>query len=462
MRKTKTIYARLFFPFSSILVIGTLIAWWLTTTLYTTVMEHRLESQILHATSILARGGIPYTESLLSRLGNLLKADIVLVKKNNKIGITTLSSSSPLVPKVQTLITEFSSKNINASVNINENGIPYILVYTPVTKPVRQQYSGVIALSNLNDLYQTSQQIAWWLASAAIFGILVFAILGHRAARSITQPVQALARMANEISAGNRAARASPQGSIELADLAKHLNHMANTLEKYETEVAESSRLAAIGQKAARIAHEIRNPLTAIKMQIELLSESLSGQDQEVTIKLMAEIRRLESIVSNTLGMSKTTALHKQQTDIQQLITEVTELFTAQFQHLKIQLQTDFSKKIALINIDPERIKQVLVNLVINASEAIQKDGTILIATNINTDKSVVTIHVDDSGPGIKGLKNNDVFSINTSLKASGFGLGLNICKELIELHGGRIEADQSPLGGARFVVDLPMENDNG
>jgi HAMP domain-containing protein len=252
-----TIYTRLFLPFSAILLVASLSAWLLTTSLFTATLERRLEAQLQHATAILAEGNIPYTKALLERLGKLVKADILLLKSPDEVGVTTIDNTR----KTNQLLTAaaLSDKIVMRSATIEINKIPYKLVIAPITtRSESSNYVAVIAASSLEDVYKTSKEVMALLAIAVMSGIALFAIIGHGAVKSITSRIRQLVEMTKLISAGDRSVRVSTSGTIELVELARNLNLMAEQLGSYEIEVAENSRKAAMGQMAARIAHANR------------------------------------------------------------------------------------------------------------------------------------------------------------------------------------------------------------
>jgi signal transduction histidine kinase len=193
-------------------------------------------------------------------------------------------------------------------------------------------------------------------------------------------------------------------------------------------------------------------------MQIELLNEVLHGDEKNTSAKLLAEIQRLESIVTNTLNLSRPATVNKRLTSINQLITELLEIFSAQLEHRKITINTQLASDIPDIQVDPDLMKQVMINMLINASDALTVAGTIQISTRLNDDRSALAISIEDSGPGISKEQMEEIFSTKTSSKPTGLGLGLRICKEFVELHNGTIEITSSYLGGANFTIYLPLE----
>jgi signal transduction histidine kinase len=231
---------------------------------------------------------------------------------------------------------------------------------------------------------------------------------------------------------------------------------MAVKLVDVDHEIAEQSRMATLGQMTARIAHEIRNPLTAIKMQLQLLKESANEQNTPVLNKLLDETRRLELIVLSTLQHKGTVNPVLTQTNINGLIEEIVDLLRLQFEHQDLILEQSLYPNLPEAEIDRNMITQILLNLLLNAKDEMPEGGEIHISTGCHDDENTIWFAVDDSGPGIEEENWETLFTDSSSTKPGGFGLGLRLCRELAELHSGRLDIGHSRLGGARFTVTLP------
>lgn len=454
------IYLRLFLPFSFALLLAAIFAWWTATNIIEGTLEQRLEGQLIHAASVLAEGSVPLTPELLRRLGHLLRADIMLIHPDGSQSFTTLAAhEAPLGQAVGAVVKRYTNLSSAVGTPFVFQQIPYLTVIFPMADARDQRYSAVAMVASLEEVRQASLSAAWRLGGAAFVSILILAILGHYLARGITGPVKELALMASRIASGDRSVRAMLKAGNEIGELAQALNEMTEKLAVYEEEVARSSRLAAVGQTAARVAHEIRNPLTAIKMQIQLLHEAVGPQQQGITRSLLAEIQRLELIVASTLDLSRPAQLSCTATDLNELVRELARLLAPQFEHCAIRLDMHCADGLPPALLDSNRVKQVLLNLLINAADALPEGGRIRLETTYNAAERRIGVVIEDSGPGISAEKMAQLFTPLESNKPGGFGLGLSLSKELIELHGGHIEVDNSPLGGARFQVWFPQKD---
>jgi signal transduction histidine kinase len=444
---------KIFLPFSVVLVLATVLAWWVATSLLTATLERRLEQQLEHAALVLAGGEFPFTEELLSRLAKLLKAEIVLIRKDGTVGASTLPEQDRAVLKG---IRQRAWQEPHVF-TLQLGSIPYQWVVQPLPEGRDARYTAVVVLASLGDIGAAARHAAAWLGGAAGLGLLTLAWIGHQITRSITVPIQELGQMAERIAGGDRNVRVQVAQANEIGVLAEALNTMAERLSVYEAEIAETSRLAAIGQTTARIAHEIRNPLTAIKLQVQLLQETVGPEQQKQTMtsSLLDEIRRLDLIVSSTLDLSCPVRLVKQAADLNLLAAEVAQLSAAQFAHRGIRLELVLTPQLPEVTVDAARIKQLLWNLLVNASDELPQGGIIRLSIVAQQDGMMLVI--EDSGPGIPEDRRATLFSASASHKPGGLGLGLPLSKEIAELHGGHIDVGDSELGGARFCVSLPV-----
>jgi len=457
MIATQNLHFRLLFPFALALILATALAWWIATSMLTHTLEERLENQLMHAGEVLANGELPLTTDLLQRLGHLLKADLILIQSDGKVGLSTLINNSELLRAVASHWT--SAPNSPKATIIKKGKSPFMLVIQQLPKTRDTRYQSVAVVAPLSDIQNAASRAAWWLGIAALLGTLILAWAGHKVILGITQPIQKLAQMANQIATGCRDIRVNIGQSNELGLLANTLNDMAERLQVYEQEVAEQNRLMALGNIAARIAHEIRNPLTAIKLELQLLAESLPETQQTVANSLLNEVKRLELITASVLQIGQGTNLSLKATDLNSPISEVTQLFKTQFEHRNIQLKTSLKKELPPVVIDSDRVKQILVNLLVNAGDALIEGGIIQVGTEKNEVPEGVRFWVEDSGPGLSNGNHAALFSGTNSSKPGGLGIGLKLSKELVELQGGEIHTEASKLGGARFVVKFPVEN---
>ncbi|NUO51518.1 MAG: HAMP domain-containing histidine kinase [Polyangiaceae bacterium] len=331
--------------------------------------------------------------------------------------------------------------------------------------------SGRAALVRLVGLY----------TGVVALALLVFAYLAMT--RLVVRPVEALSNAAGRVASGGRSLEIPEVGAAELRRLAASLREMTERLladeealrgkvRELETTTHElasaqetlirSERLASVGRLAAGMAHEIGNPLAALLGLEELLmtGDLPADERRDVLVRMKRETERIHRVLRDLLAFSRTrTAETAEQgrADIAAVLAEVLALLGPQKEMRDIEIESDVPNDICAVSIPPERLQQVLLNLLLNAADEVPRPGGKIGVVARHDDETVV-IEVDDNGPGIAKSARDKLFEpfFTTKEVGKGTGLGLAVCRGVIEAAGGTIAAGESPSGGARFSIRLP------
>lgn len=248
--------------------------------------------------------------------------------------------------------------------------------------------------------------------------------------------------------------------------LIEKVSEINKDLEQSQMMLLRSEKLAALGKMTAGLAHEIRNPLTAIKMLMfslkdELIASSHLSRDIDVVI---FEIGRIEKFLQDFLDFARPPNPNLGRHRIGTIIEETMLLLAPQIKKAGIQLEIPEQNKNPLVHVDNEQLKQVLMNVMLNAIQAIPSDGKLQITTNIQRDVNEQTAHliikIHDNGPGIPNDLINQIFDPFITGREDGIGLGLSIANQIIHNHGGWIKAENNQEGGATFIINLPIGED--
>ncbi|MFC1868603.1 PAS domain S-box protein [Thermodesulfobacteriota bacterium] len=224
---------------------------------------------------------------------------------------------------------------------------------------------------------------------------------------------------------------------------------------KMENRMLQSERLAAVGQAVAHVAHEIRNPLMIIGGFTNQIRDCLDNEkDLHKIDMVLEEVMRLERLVANLGDFTKEYKLVKRSADINSVITDVINIMTGACSTEKYTFKKLLSEQIREINCDPDKLKQVFINIISNGLEAMQDGGAITITTE--KIPRGVEIRINDEGIGIPNEDLRHIFEPFYTTRESGSGLGLAISYKLIEAHKGDIWAISSPGKGATFIIQLP------
>jgi signal transduction histidine kinase len=225
--------------------------------------------------------------------------------------------------------------------------------------------------------------------------------------------------------------------------------------------VIQQEKMAVLGTFASGLAHEVRNPLNSIGLQLTVLERriarlapQLAPESTELAGAIRDEVRRLDRLVGDFLLFARSGRLLEASGDLDAVAEDAVALLAPEADAVGVRLEcTRAGAPARGLRLDPEKMKQVVINLVRNAIEAQPEGGVVVVQTGADADGAArLTVH--DAGPGLPDSV--DVFQVFVTTKAKGTGLGLSIVQQIVRHHGGTVQADRGPLGGARFIVDLP------
>ena len=226
-------------------------------------------------------------------------------------------------------------------------------------------------------------------------------------------------------------------------------------------EIARNQRLASIGRLAAGVAHEIRNPLSSIKGFATYFKERYrdNKDDQQTADIMIQEVERLNRVVGQLLEFAKPITISKKATSVDTVIKDSLRLIERQAAEKNIKIETDFSSIMKKIQVDADRINQVLLNLYLNAVESMQDGGTLNVVLSMDEEKKWVIIKITDNGTGIRKEDIAHIYDPYFTTKPSGTGLGLAIVHNIIDAHDGKMEVESSPGKGTTVTLFLPISN---
>ncbi len=249
--------------------------------------------------------------------------------------------------------------------------------------------------------------------------------------------------------------------AIENAHLYEKARRAYRELNEAQARIIQSEKMAVVGTFASGLAHEVRNPLNSIALQLSILDRRIapmesgvSGELKELLGIIREEVKRLDNLVGDFLQFSRTNRIQYRPASVDALLDEVMQLLRPEARAAGVTLRRQrIGAEIPDLRVDPEKIKQVAINLVQNAIEAMSGGGTAVVESGLVDGHA--RIAVKDTGPGLpEGL---DVFQLFVTTKARGTGLGLSIAQQIVLEHGGEITAVSAPGEGAAFTVRLPV-----
>jgi len=320
-------------------------------------------------------------------------------------------------------------------------------------------FLGLLPRTDISDTRQQrflkEQKLAFTLAAAVV--VLLAAALSLILARRLVRPLGELAQATHQLAAGSYTARVAVTSNDELGNLARDFNSLALTLEK-----SEQTRR----QWVADISHELRTPIAILRGEIEALQDGIRQPTHATIHSLHGEVLRLGRLVDDLyqLSLSDVGALtfRKTELDLRELIQDMASIYQPEFTAKGIDL--DFKRSTegsAIVFGDPERLRQLFSNLLDNSLKYTDAGGRLQIDSQQNGDS--ITVNLQDSAPGVPLAEQDRLFERLYRVESSrnratgGAGLGLAICRNIVEGHNGRISIQPSPLGGICITIELPL-----
>jgi two-component system sensor histidine kinase HydH len=276
--------------------------------------------------------------------------------------------------------------------------------------------------------------------------------------REIARPITALTRFARGY-VRNKVLQAPPVArGGEVGELTDAFVQMVRDIDQSQQNLVRASKLAVVGEMSAVIAHEVRTPLGILRSSAQMLQREsgISEEGRELVGFIESETERLNRLVSAMLDTARPRAPSYSAVDMHNLIGNSIAMLGAQAGKKQVVVTTSLHAVRPVIECDEEQITQVLLNLLMNGLQILDHGGQIEIATH--DDDRFLTIEIADDGPGIDPMERTRVFEAFFFKREGGIGLGLAIVQQIVNSHGGEIEAAESRLGGALFRIRLPRE----
>ncbi|MBW1706599.1 MAG: histidine kinase [Deltaproteobacteria bacterium] len=322
------------------------------------------------------------------------------------------------------------------------------------TERIKEARAGSRAQANRLRITAVTGMLIVLLLALLLTFVLVSRILG---------PVRRLALEADPEGGSKRAENEVKALNQSVRGLIKEYDHTQIELVRSREHLLQAEKMALVGKLAAGMAHSIRNPLTSVKMRLFSLSRTLEMLDpQKEDFEVISdEIRHIDTIVENFLEFSRPPKLKMQRVSPSDVVDLAIKLLEHRLQSYEVEIKLQRRLPLPEIQTDPEQLKEVLVNLVVNACEAMEGGGLIV----IHEEKSfveplgkVVVIRLTDNGPGIPESIQDKVLQPFFTTKEEGTGLGLSIATRIVEQHGGWLDLTSKEGEGTTFVITLPVK----
>ena len=300
--------------------------------------------------------------------------------------------------------------------------------------------------------------LAGGLLSSAIISVLIYSFMHSK----VIYPLQRLERAAEDIGRGNYNTRIESDSKDEIGDLSRALARMQQEIRRTTNKQIEYEKMYALGELSAGIAHEIRNPLFAVRNNLDYLERHFSQdrEQQEIYEEIKYGLFRMSRVINAVLDYAKPHEMEFGTHQVGEVIEHTMALLKKQLQKEQVAVRTALDPGLPAIEMDFHRLEQVLVNLVTNARNALDgRPGEIVIGGSADNGQAVVTVR--DNGPGIPKEDIKHIFDPFFTGSKNGTGLGLTIVRRIIEQHHGTITVGSSPGTGTVFTIRLPVTQGN-
>jgi signal transduction histidine kinase len=351
----------------------------------------------------------------------------------------------------------------NRKLNILEIELPVFVTGSP------GRWASIKIGQSLEDMRADVRRTRGALILIGLVGLLVGLGGSTLLAKRITKPLKELVEGTVRISRGDFSHRIRPSSADELGGLARSFNEMTSRLlearermESANRRLVQAEKLASIGRLAATIAHEIRNPLTSVKLNIQRIAESehLDEIEREHLGICQEGVGQIEKFIKELLDFTRVPELAREKFPLEQVLDESLKMLKDAFRQKRVTVERSYAQGLPPANVDGDRLRQVFLNLLRNAFEAVDEGGRISVslAAGGGAEGRTYNVMILDNGAGIPEKDRENIFEPFFTTKSSGFGLGLANARKIVEQHGGSIKVAGKRGGGSAFIVVLPRE----
>lgn len=450
-----SLHHRIVLPFAAVAVIAISAVAWVAYDVTTTTAAARIRTDVANATSVASRSGMALNPAILAAIKEATGADVITFSDRGVIATTVAGPEREAL--TSRIINGASGRLISsdAALVVELAGPPAVFASY---RGVNNQPGTIVAvLKDTRDVERANATLRNTIVGAAAISLIVMIGAGQLVARQVTAPIGRLAAFAERVSTSHPNERAAA-GDDEVGRLGAAFNGMLGRLDAAQAAVVSAEKLGLAGLMAARVAHDVRNPLSSIKMQTQLLNASLTpgSESREMTEAMLHDISQVELVVGGLLEVARPRGLQTSPQRLNDVIEGVLRQVAPQCRHRQITVERRLASDLPVMPLDADRLTHALMNVVINATEALREGGTLTV-TSARSGAGDVLVVVDDDGVGIDAATAVRVFDPFVTTKPGGVGLGLVNAKAAIESHGGTITLAPRQPAGTRATIRLPL-----
>ena len=346
----------------------------------------------------------------------------------------------------------------------------YMTAYEPI-RNIQHQIIGILYVGILEDKFvDLKNHTLLMFFGITLTGMVIAFAVSYLLANNLLKPISHLVYASKKLAQGDLSHQVQIESKDEIGELATTFNFMIASLKERDEKlkkhaqerIMESERLAMVGQLAAGVAHELNNPLGGILVYSHLLLEKLDKNDpkREQLEKIVTQSTRCKEIVKGLLDFSRQTEPRMELADVNKILNSALSLLEDQALFHNIKIEKDMTLSLPKVMLDSAQIQQVFINILLNSAESIERNGNLLIRTQLSQNKQFVEIELTDTGCGISEENIKKLFDpfFTTKDVGKGTGLGLSVSYGIIQRHAGNIIVKSKEGKGTTFIIQLPIQ----
>lgn len=388
-------------------------------------------------------------------LGDLRVSTNVMTSEGRRAVGTRLAAD------VGEVVLKAGQEYVGTAFVVNEN---YITRYEPLRDHAGEIIGILYVGARQSAFFRLLDEVGRSITLTAIVMVLFTFLLATPVTRVITDPLKNLREMAQvskRVAQGETDVRLPVSYGGEVGQVATEFNAMLDTLHATREQLVHSENLASLGQLAAGVAHELNNPLGTILLYAESAQRECAEDDPHCAdlAVIVKETKRCKRIVADLLNFSRQHQVIAQPTDINALLQELVEMAPRRIKTVSIPIVTEFEPGLPIIDADTAQLRQVFLNIMTNAVEAMPEGGTLTVRTRKGP-AQMITVEIEDTGFGIPHENLGKLFTpfFTTKPIGKGTGLGLAISYGIIKMHRGQINVKSQVSQGTTFIISLPIK----
>jgi signal transduction histidine kinase len=437
------LHHQLALPFAAVAVAAALAATWFGVQEVRRWVDNHRQEDAANAVRLLRRVEYATNPALLRVAADLSGVQVVSFRRD---GVVIASSFDGELPEQLRNVFDHGFEDLPTTC-----GVSCLIRYADVMGVDGLRIAVVVGLGESDPLADAAVTSIW---TAGFVGVLLLVGTSQLFARLVTARIQRLVDFTRTVSPD--ADRRAEEGADEIGRLGVAFNTMLDRLETNRKALVRTEKLAVAGLLAARVAHDVRNPLVSIKMQTQLMrAQAAPGSEQaEVLTAMLRDIDRLELVVNDLLDTARPESPTLEHVSLADVVSGAVEPLRPQLAHRRIALTFDPDADALPLRADAARLHRAVVNVLTNAAEACRAGGEIRVSTTTSADNQVIT--VADDGVGIDPAVRDRLFDPFVSATPGGTGLGLVNAKAVVESHGGTIHVEPRVPHGTLVTITLP------